>query len=571
MIFLIKFRRIFLICIFFLVATNLFGQVKPKTYDELVIYIESDKLNNKEKIDTINYYIKQADSKKNNIDKFRLLELKSYYSENKEALIIADKLIHLAYELKNDSLIEISFTNKSSALYLQRNFREALKYSLKALNINKLTKNKFELYGTLIDIGNIYYHTQDYAKAEKYFNEALEYFKHDKNFIGKQGHLLLLYNLGKVYWRISNIHELTKTIDEFENYISSKTSKTDLAYLNYLKSGKLYLQNKNGQSISYLKQSINIIKDNKDYTNEHVGYLFLGKNLWKLNKKEQAVKEFSKVDELFNKHNFLNYELREAYEYLIQYYKENNDIKNQLFYTEKLILLNNQFEFEQRNITKVLHNDYENKKLVDSKNDLKEKLLITKMYLTISIILFIIVGFFIFKKIKSLKTERENWKLKFNKIISTLEIDNNSINDKTIELKSEITIKDNNDINIELTNSEIKISKYLKIFEMEKKFLTPIKIEDIVDELNIGRTTLSQYFNNYKDGFNNYINNLRINEVLIDLKNDENLRELSIENIAQKYGYNNSKTFFNQFKRITGIPPTFYIKQLNLEEKSYLS
>lgn len=567
MYFLNSFKTLVLNCIFFLITYTSFSQPTINSYNELVNYIDNDSIPSSKKIAAINSAINKTSEEKKFIEKFRILELKCFFVDNEESLIVSDELIHLANELKNDSLIEISLTTKSTAFYVNRNFKDALTYSLKAIDINKKTNNKNELYGTLIDIGNIYYHTQDYTKAEKYYKDALEYFKNEKEHKGSQIHFLLVYNLGKVYWRSSNTNDLTEIIKEFESMLTENTSIIDRTYLNYLKGGLSYLNKDYRQSIIYFNNSIQNIKINDDYTNEHVGYLYLGKNYWELNNKKLAIEYFKKVDELFVKRNFLNYELRDAYDYLIEFYKENEDLNKQLYFTERLISINKQFENEQKDITSSLHNDYETKKLEASKHELKNSLLITKIFLLFVISIFLIICYYIFKKIKKIKREKELWKNKFNEIFKKLDI-KNDISDTPILKENSTELRSTNKTSntSDLSNSELKILKYLKVFEYEKRFLNPIKIEDLVDDLSIGRTTLSVFFNNYKEGFNNYINNLRINQILIDLKNDEALREISIDKLSLKYGYNNSKTFFNQFKRITGFPPAFYIKQLNLED-----
>ena len=255
-----KNKIIFLNCIFFLLTLNLFCQTNQKTYNDLIKYIESENVSNSEKIIAIDNLIDLTKKNNNKEDEFRLLELKSLYTESDISLILSDELLDIANELKNDSLIEIALSNKSSILYTQRNFKDALYYSLKALKINKSTNNRFELYGSLIDIGNIYYNIQDYNNAEYYFNYALNNLKLDKKFIESQGHLLLLYNLGKVYWKTNNTDKLSKKIKDIDELISKETNITDIAYLNYLESGFLYLRKDYNNSISYLNKSIDIIR-----------------------------------------------------------------------------------------------------------------------------------------------------------------------------------------------------------------------------------------------------------------------------------------------------------------------
>lgn len=87
----------------------------------------------------------------------------------------------------------------------------------------------------------------------------------------------------------------------------------------------------------------------------------MGKIAWEQNKKEKAVSYFIRIDQLFQKRNILNYELRHAYDYLIAYYKETAEPQKQLEVTEHLIALNHQFEKEQQDLTSTLHYELETK------------------------------------------------------------------------------------------------------------------------------------------------------------------------------------------------------------------
>lgn len=116
----------FLNCIFFLLTLNLFCQTNQKIYNDLIKYIESENVSNSDKIIAIDNLIDLKKKNNNKEDEFRLLELKSLYTESDISIILSDELLDIANELKNDSLIEIALSNKSSILYTQRNFKDAL-------------------------------------------------------------------------------------------------------------------------------------------------------------------------------------------------------------------------------------------------------------------------------------------------------------------------------------------------------------------------------------------------------------------------------------------------------------
>ena len=59
------------------------------------------------------------------------------------------------------------------------------------------------------------------------------------------------------------------------------------------------------------------------------------------------------------------------------------------------------------------------------------------------------------------------------------------------------------------------------------------------------------------------MNELRINFIVEELKSNNRIRKHTIAAIAEDIGYNNSESFTNAFKKITGTLPSYFIKALN--------
>jgi YesN/AraC family two-component response regulator len=62
--------------------------------------------------------------------------------------------------------------------------------------------------------------------------------------------------------------------------------------------------------------------------------------------------------------------------------------------------------------------------------------------------------------------------------------------------------------------------------------------------------------------FNQYINHLRINYIVDKLKNDPQYRKYKINHLAEITGYSSHSAFSLEFKKITGIHPSAFIKAL---------
>ncbi|WP_452598161.1 helix-turn-helix domain-containing protein [Pontimicrobium sp. MEBiC01747] len=83
-------------------------------------------------------------------------------------------------------------------------------------------------------------------------------------------------------------------------------------------------------------------------------------------------------------------------------------------------------------------------------------------------------------------------------------------------------------------------------------------------QLKTNTSYLSKVINNHLGkNFSTYINELRINYVVLELKRNKTLRAYSIKAIAEEIGYKKTSTFSKYFKEITGISPSVYIKNLS--------
>lgn len=561
----------------FLSVFNVLGQTKTDTYEKLWNVIQNDTVAKEKKRQYLEVYYQKALTEKNTLETYRALEKKSFLVPFNEGVILLQKMKPLVTQIGNDSLSG-DFLNRNTVIYYKkRSFKEALDYAVQSEIFNEKINNFYNLNSVRIDIGNIYYHTRNYNKAILYFTQAQKNFKTNKGYNHQRAYVLTLYSLCKTYWQIGNKNLLAATIKEAEQAIGlldTEDQKLETAYVNYAKGGLAYLQNNETVAQNYFEKALPIVKENEDISNEHVIYLYLGKIAWQQNQKEKAIAYFTKIDTLFKQKKFLNYELRETYNYLITYYKETNQPKQQLQATESLIALNQQFEEEQQYLTNTLHYELETKKLEASKNHLTQQLNTSKNNLFIWLVLggllclaLVVYGVWQNK-------QKKQWRLHYNNLIHEAE---EAILNKPTFVETSTLINDvaNNKVAdvvvakeaVKLSVTELRLLQALQLFENEKEFLKPLKLDDFASQLNTNRNTLSKLINVHKNAnFNQYINRLRVKQVLIDLKYNRQLRKLSMQNLAESYGFANAKTFTAQFKTETQLTPAYYIEQLELDD-----
>lgn len=574
-----------------------FGQSTANSYENLWKVIQTDTVSNEKKIQYLDVYYQKARTENNQLEQYRALEKKTYLVPFADAAVLLHQMHPLVQNSTNDS-IKGKFLNRSTVFYYNhRYYKDALYYAIASEAFNEKINNQYNLNVVRITIGNIYHHTRHYQKAITYFTKAKEYYQTKRNYNHLRGYINALYNLNKTYWQLQDTDLLTAAIKESElavALLNPKDQQLETAYLEYVKGGLAFLKKNNVAAKQYFEKALPVIQQNGDFTNEHVIYLYLGKIAWEENQKPEAVNYFAKIDELFHEKEFLNYELREAYEYLMAYYKETHQSQLQFQATQSLMTLNQQFEKEQQSITSILHQDLEHKKLEVNQSQLQKLLIKYSFWMSmLGGTLSMTAVYIVWKNRQRKKPETNSGNLQaestgtkeptHNKIVENKAIEKETNEIKEQENTSPTEIKSAKTEMISETKTEesvpqpqdkspgtMKLSEQrllqgLEGFEKRKEFLTNVLLDDLVKKLNTNRSTLSSFLNEHKGSFKTYINKLRIQQAVADLTADTELRKKSVNDLANLYGNLHPKTFTSLFKTETGLTLASFIEQLPLK------
>lgn len=88
-------------------------------------------------------------------------------------------------------------------------------------------------------------------------------------------------------------------------------------------------------------------------------------------------------------------------------------------------------------------------------------------------------------------------------------------------------------------------------------------MHNMAKKLKTNTSYLSKIINTHLEkSFSTYINELRIDYAIIELKNNKRLRSYSVKAIAEEMGYKNADAFSRYFRAETGISPSVYIKKI---------
>lgn len=477
----------------------------------------------------------------------------------------ADSLVIMTKNISTKEYPAKAYIIKGILLYKEFEYNKALDYYIKAQNLSK-NKNSDQFFYIKKLIGILKTATDENEEALPLF---LEYYNYQKHKIDTPAKDIKSY-LGSIF-SVSNAYSKTKHYQKSKQYnkigISECNKYNDYSHYAYFLMSEgiadYYLKKYRNASDNLLMVEKKLLK-NEDHPNLAIAYYFLAKINTETKNEKKAINYYIKSDSL----SFLSNEFipvtRDGYEILIDYFKKKGDKENQLKYINKLFHADSIINNSKQYLSKEIYKKYDTPILLEEKekliSDLNSKNSLLYWSLGVGFFIFLILLFMFVKNRKKVKEYQKQAKLLLSNakelplqlmpILNEQFIENRSIIEK---VKS--TVPNN-------IFHELKIQ--LELFENTKAFLQKnITIDGLAKDLGTNRDYLSKSVNELKGkNFSQYLNELRILYIVEELKSNEKLRKYTISAIADEVGFNNSESFSNAFKKITGTLPSFYIKLL---------
>src|SRR5690606_31112233 len=307
---------------------------------------------------------------------------------------------------------------------------------------------------------------------------------------------------------------------------------------------------------------------------------------------ETSIQVLKSILKTSDKAKFAPEELSDYYKLLAENYKEVDSLAQATFYYQKYFDEENKKASKKFNTIQDLH-ELDLKKVNKEKDSyLQQKAYLSALVLVLLGLLTLI--FFISKRREKINEERfislmqkieryENQKIEnkkgakesyaAQKEINEDEslIDNKNLT-KVVE-KPEDFNDEEDEINTEPGDNQfvIKDEKVMEILEnlekLEKKeyyLRQDFTLHNAAKKLKTNTAYLSKIVNNeLGKNFSTYLNELRINYVILELKNNSRLRAYAVNSIAEEIGYKSADSFTKYFKAATGLTPSVYIKKIN--------
>ncbi len=454
------------------------------------------------------------------------------------------------------------FSKAQYYLYQERNIAKTLKnvniarkYSTKNQNID--LKYRIDYMIGIIKSE----HLDEKQEALKIYKSCESYYKNKPERQYKFKHLNTLHAIAETYIGLKKYDSTT-----FYNKLgySEAATTNDLtlqnfkAYFVLCEGINKYINKQYNAAIDSINNALPYIGD---ISNTIDSYYYLGKSYHDLHNTKQAVVYFKKTDSILETIKSIpQYKHVKTYEYLKNYFKEINDLENQNKYLSKLNTILGEYLNDQISISKKVKLDYDIPKLKE-----EQQIVIKKLNKNTSNYIFSLLVLSVFILILSVLLyrqyrKRKIYQLRFNELMKK------SNSEKiTVRNKIEPITKTEETKELQVPEKHVKyILEKLKAFEEEKGFLAiGVTSQLLADDIDTNVKYLSRVINHYKNKtFTNYINELRINHAVKELRENEMLRKFTIKAIANEFGYSRAETFSNVFYKQVKIKPSYYIKQL---------
>jgi YesN/AraC family two-component response regulator len=435
-------------------------------------------------------------------------------------------------------------------------YDEAMKSFLTAKELATATQNEPYLLISLANIANIRAKLYRFEDALRNFNAILTILdekKDQKEVFTQYIPTYLTALLGKILC-LSELGNFEQAIQTYDKGIEVAEKNNATIYKGYFKInlGRVfYRKGEYYTSLGFLREGKKMLNTSGLQNNMFITDFYIAENLVALKKHEEAL---ALLDDIFERvgDDVETDRIEEMYNLAIDVSKILNNTEKLIVYYAKLKTIT-QIKNKNKLIAKdLLYEDdlkdyeLENEKLANKNT---QSLVDKRIILAVSSVIFLVlIAIFISYHRKTKEKEQT-----FLAIIE-------EISKKTSEEKPPQTTQ-----NASIKDEKVKaILNELATLEDTHFYLSPdVTLHTTAKLLNTNTTYLSKAVNvGKKQSFNQYLNKLRIDYVLVKLKEDALFRSYTIHAISQEIGYKSATTFIKEFKNKTGLNPSYYIKKI---------
>ncbi len=513
----------------------------------------------------LNRYIDLAKTQKNYDELTKGYEDGVFFSKDRaDKLKYSDSAIIAANLSQNSENISRTHLGKGIVFYFNfKRYRPALEQYLKAYKYSENSGNPYLKHEIVYHIGVVKSYLGYYDAALSHFSEANLFFEAN---LRKSNHPNEIFNNEKGV--LHTLHRMIVCYRHLGKHVTAD-SLTDIGLLRTVQSVhkqeygyflkekgiRQYLNKNYYDAISNLKKAIDNISNVNDFAWIAVSELFIGKAYLGLRDDQKAIECFKEVDSIIVANGFMIPELRENYEILIDYFNQQGDTEQQLYYTKQLVKADRIIAQDFTDLSVRIHSEYDTKVLQKEKDALLKTTSFSFVMTIIVSIAAILMLLMMLKRYRNDKHLKIKYKILEEKIITDL-----------YEVPDERKIilppppEERSELDEDLVQT---ILRKLKKFEDEHRFTEAgLTIQKLAAKLHTNSTYLSQIIREHRGvNFAHYLANLRIRYITNKLYTDKIYLSYKIETLAEKCGIASRTNFSNLFQEINGMRPAEFIKK----------
>ncbi|TXD49757.1 helix-turn-helix domain-containing protein [Polaribacter sp. IC073] len=545
-----RLRKHIIIFLSFSYSLVFYGQnidsLENKSTDELFnLYESSKKIDDKKSI--IKVFLGKAKVNKSKNDIITGYYVLAGLYDDINVLKYSDSIISLTS--KNPNAYHPAYDYLTKAYFFQDRYDyvNAIDNYLIVNEYAKKSNNSELIVLANYSIGCLKRKIKEYSGALKLLKENLKY----ANKLKDNNHKLLsLIEISNIYTETNNIDSLSTYSEQGKKL--SLVLKDSISYHHFLTNEAITSYNEENiqESIIKLEKEKQFFERKKESKYLLYPYFYLANANIVIDNKKEALKYFKKVDSIHQIEQSVSPFVKDAYSFLISHYKKSGNLEIQLKYVNRLIAFDSIINTNSLFLNKRIYKEYDIPKL-----NAEKKIIIATMQKKEHMSLIVLIALFVVLIIVSLILRHQYKKRKFYK--NKVEII------MTTTTTTTTTINNSNNIDIPKDIVDEVLLK-LEKFELDKKYLSnKVTLNSLAKDLSSNTNYLSKIINHYKGlSFSNYLNTLRINFIVSELKVNSLYRKFTVKAIAEEAGFNNSESFSKAFYKITNVKPSFFMKQL---------
>lgn len=485
--------------------------------------------------------------------------------QSKSAPVYLDSMIQISRKFNDFDNLALGYLHKGNYYYSLSDYSNALESYLSARDFSRDNPDTYQI--TNFNIGLLKLELGSYQEALQLFLQYEKFLTRTRQ-SERLDYLKAMYAIAYTYTKMDNLALSDSYVRSAVEKCRKNNKGREICNNLLLVSGiNQYKRKAYQKAIATLEEVSKTIRENSyDIENLAISEYYLGMSLFS-NNDIKYINQFRAVDSINYTTKSAPSEVREIYPVLIEHYRKARDKEKQLLYIEHLLEFDSILNKSKHKLSAEINKKYDTPNLLKEKeqliSDLNSKNSVLFAVSGIIGLLSIVLLFLYYNNRKKIKHYKE-------------EAMHLAKNPKYIFLESIAEVDKGSD-NIIKDQSKTKLSKELlstlslkfNQFEDDKGFLNRnLTLDSLAKEFLSNRDYLSKAVKELKDkSFSHYINELRINYVIEELKTNPKLRKLTVAGIAEEAGFNNSESFATAFKKITGTLPSYYIKALNISKE----